>query len=110
MPFTPYHNINGSTAQEVELIGINDILRGSIKSIHLNNTHTSSAATIDLYLNKFSTDKTAEESYFILYNYSLGAKTFLTIDDLPLLNFDNSTYALFVHVGSSDTVDVFLNK
>ena len=40
----------------------------------------------------------------------VAAKTFLTIDDLGLLSFDNSTYALFISVGGSDTVDVFLNR
>ena len=109
MSFTPYHNIDGSSAQEVELIGINDILRGSIKSIHLNNIHTSSAATIDLYLYKPSTDTSAEETYYILYNYSLAAKTFLELtSEFGLLNFDSEQYALFIKIGSSDTVDVLI--
>jgi hypothetical protein len=109
MALTPYHKIVGSTTRENELIGVGDI-RSNLRSIHLNNLHTSSAATIDLYLYKPSTDTTAEETYYILYNYSLAAKTFLTIDDLGLLSFDNSTYALFISVGGSDTVDVFLNR
>ena len=109
MALTPYHNILGATTRESELIGVGDI-RSNLRSIHLNNLHTSSAATIDLYLYKPSTDTTAEETYYILYNYSLAAKTFLTIDDPGLLSFDNSTYALFVSVGGSDTVDIFLNR
>ena len=109
MALTPYHNIVGSTTRENELIGVGDI-RSNLRSIHLNNIHASSAATIDLYLYKPSTDATAEETYYILYNYSLAAKRFLTIDDLGLLGFDNSTYALFISVGGSDTVDVFLNR
>ena len=109
MALTPYYNITGSTTRENELIGFGDI-RSNLRSIHLNNLHTSSAATIDLYLYKPSTDTSDEETYYILYNYSLAAKTFLTIDDLGLLSFDNSTYALFISVGGSDTVDVFLNR
>ena len=109
MALTPYYNILGSTTRENELIGVGDI-RSNLRSIHLNNVHTSSAATIDLYLYKPSTDTSAEETYYILYNYSLAAKTFLTIDDLGLLSFNNSTYALFISVGASDTVDVFLNR
>ena len=109
MALTPYHKIVGGTTRENELIGVGDI-RSNLRSIHLNNLHTSSAATIDLYLYKPSTDTTAEETYYILYNYSLAAKTFLTIDDPGLLSFDNSTYALFISVGGSDTVDVFLNR
>ena len=109
MALTPYHNILGATTRENELIGVGDI-RSNLRSIHLNNLHTSSAATIDLYLYKPSTDTTAEETYYILYNYSLAAKTFLTIDDPGLLSFDNSIYALFVSVGASDTVDIFLSR
>ena len=109
MALTPYHNILGATTRENELIGVGDI-RSNLRSIHLNNLHTSSAATIDLYLYKPSTDTSDEETYYILYNYSLAAKKFLNIDDLGLLSFDNSTYALFISVGGSDTVDVFLNR
>ena len=109
MAFTPYHNIVGGTTRENELIGVGDIKK-NLRSIHLNNIHTSSAATIDLYLYKPSTDTSAEETYYILYNYSLAAKKFLTIDDLGLLGFNNSAYALFISVGSSDTIDVFLNR
>ena len=109
MALTPYHNIVGGTTRENELIGVGDI-RSNLRSIHLNNLHTSSAANIDLYLYKPSTDTSDEETYYILYNYSLAAKKFLTIDDLGLLSFDNSTYALFISVGGSDTVDVFLNR
>ena len=110
MALTPYHNIVGGTTRENELIGLNDLTRRNLRSIHLNNIHTSSAATINLYLYKASTDTTAEETYYILYNYSLAAKTFLTIDDLGLINFDNTNYSLFISVGGSDTVDVFLNR
>ena len=109
MALTPYHKIVGGTTRENELIGVGDI-RSNLRSIHLNNLHTSSAATIDLYLYKPSTDTSDEETYYILYNYSLAAKKFLTIDDLGLLSFDNSTYALFISVGGADTVDVFLNR
>tara|TARA_R100000278_G_C5424756_1_gene147940 strand:- start:258 stop:587 length:330 start_codon:yes stop_codon:yes gene_type:complete len=109
MALIPYHNIVGSTTRENELIGVGDI-RSNLRSIHLNNVNNSSAATIDLYLYKPSTDTSAEESYFILKSYSLTAARYLTIDDLGLLSFDNSTYALFISVGGSDTVDVFLNR
>jgi len=107
--FTQYHNIVGSTEIEVELIGINDLSNKKIKSIHLNNIHASSAATISLYLYKPSTDSSAEETYYILYSYSLAAKTYLTLDnEFGLLNFNNNTYALFIEVGSSDTVEVLM--
>jgi len=109
MALVPYHNIAGGTTRENELIGVGDI-KTNLRSIHLNNISHSGHATIDLYLYKPSTDTSAEETYYILYNYDLAAKTFLTIDDLGLLSFDNSTYALFISTGASDTVDVFLNR
>ena len=109
MAFTQYHNVRGSTDREVELIGVSDLSIKRIKSIHLNNIHTSSAATINLYLYKPSTNDSAEETYYILYNYSLAAKTYLTLDnEFGLLNFNNNTYALFIEVGSSDTVEVLM--
>jgi len=108
MAFEPYHNIVGSTAQEVELVGIGDLRSSSVRSIHLNNIHTSSAATINLYFYKPSTDTSREETYYLLYNYSLAAKTFLVLDDAFVLGFNNNKHALFIEVGSSDTVDVIL--
>tara|TARA_R100001015_G_C4623378_1_gene181158 strand:+ start:1462 stop:1797 length:336 start_codon:yes stop_codon:yes gene_type:complete len=109
MALTRYYNLVGSTQQETEIIGVNDITTETIKSVYLNNIHTSSAATIDLYIYKPSTDTTAEETYYILYNSSLSAKTSLELtSEFGLFNFNNSEYALFIKIGSSDTVDVLI--
>ena len=105
MAFEPYHNIVGSTAQEVELVGIGD-LRSSIKSVHLLNVHSSNAATISLYI--YKPGSKPQELYFLLKDYSLAAKAFLVLDDAFVLNFNNKIYSLFIEVGSSDTVDVIL--
>lgn len=110
MAITRYYNLVGSTQQETEIIGVGDIITETIKSIYLNNVHTSSAATIDLYIYKPSTDTTAEEEYYILYNYSLSAKNYLNLtNEFGLFNIDNGEYALFIKIGSSDTVDVLIN-
>ena len=106
MAFEPYHNIVGSTAQEVELVGVGD-LRSSIKSVYLLNVHSSNAATISLYIYK---PGKPQELYFLLKDYSLSAKSFLVLDDAFVLNFNNRVYSLFIEVGSSDTVDVILGK
>ena len=108
MIFQPYHNIVGGTTRENELIGIRDLKSSSVKSIHLNNIHTSSAASINLYIYKPSTDSTTEETYYLLYNYALAAKTFLVLDDKHALGFDNNKYSMFIEVGASDTVDVLI--
>jgi hypothetical protein len=108
MAFTPYHNILGATARDNELVAINDITRKGIKSIQLANVHTSAAATIDLYLYKDSTDTTSDETYYFMKEYSLAAKTYLILDNVYLLNFDNTSYSLHIATGGSDTIDVMI--
>tara|TARA_R100001082_G_scaffold110158_1_gene89230 strand:- start:457 stop:795 length:339 start_codon:yes stop_codon:yes gene_type:complete len=110
MAFTPYHNIVGSTAQSVELIGLNDTAKASIKSIQITNISLSAAATVDLFLYKDSTDTTAEEYYYFLRKYQISYRDYLILDNIHLLNFDNSStgYSLHIEVGSADTVDVMI--
>jgi hypothetical protein len=108
MAFTPYHNIRGATAREQELISVGDIPRKGVKGIWLSNIHTSSAATINLYLYKESTDEAAEETYYFMKEYALAAKTYVVLDNIYLLNFDNSIYSLQMEIGGSDTVDVLI--
>ena len=110
MAFTPYHNILGATARETELVAIGDLPRKRIKSIQLTNIHSSAAAAISLYLYKDSTDTTSDETYYFMKAYALAAKTYLILDDVYLLGFDNSTYSLHIEVGGSDTVDVMIRK
>ena len=110
MAFTPYHNILGATARETELVAVDDLPRSGIKSIQLTNIHGSAAATIDLYLYKDSTDTTDDETYYFLKDYQIPYRGYLILDNIHLLNFDNSTYGLHIETGGSDTVDVMIRK
>ena len=117
MALTKYHNIVGSGAREKELVGVNDLGKSKIRGIRITNIHTTDDATINLYFYKPSTDTTDEETYYILFQYALGEKTSIDVStglsldtqDHGLFNFDNSTYALFMDIGSGDTVDVLIH-
>ena len=110
MAFTPYHNIVGATAQDNELVAINDIPKKGIKGLQISNIHVSAAATIDLYLFKDSTDAAASKTYYFLKATSIPITVSLVLDNPYLLNFDNTStgYSLYINVGSSDTVDVMI--
>tara|TARA_Y100001972_G_scaffold25473_1_gene30998 strand:- start:691 stop:1014 length:324 start_codon:yes stop_codon:yes gene_type:complete len=107
MAFTRYHNISGSTAVTNRLIQ-----RGSnannIQSILITNTHGTNASTITLFLQ--DSTGTIVKNFNILSTINLPADTALLLDDKPLLSFDNNVYDLFITVGSSDTVDVLINR
>ena len=112
MAFTPYHNIVGSTAQDNELVAINDIPKKRIESLQITNIHASAVATVDLYLFKDSTDTAKSETYYILNQVLIPSGTSLLLDG-DILSFDNSTqtgYSMHINVGSSDTVDVLIKK
>ena len=107
MAFNRYHNITGSTGVDVELLapgsGVNNI-----KSIMLTNVHATADATVTLFLYRASTNKT----FNILHTVAIPADSSLLLDNTSLLNFDNSSsgYSLNITVGSSDTVDVLINR
>ena len=109
MAFTPYHNIDGSSTRDNELVAINDIPRKSIKSIQITNTDDA-AVTVDLYIFKDSTDATAGKTYYFLKSVSIPVGVSLILDDPYLLKFDNSNFSLYISVGSSDTVDVLISR
>ena len=113
MAFTPYYKITGSTGQEVELLALGNIPRNGIKSILLTNVHASAAATVGLYLFKDSIAGGSSETYYFLHDYQIAYRGYLVLDDIYLLNFDNSIdtgYSLYIEVGSSDEVDVMIMK
>ena len=108
MAFTPYHNIVGSTAQDNELVAVNDISRKVIKSIQITNIHVSAAATIDLYLFKESTDTAVSETYYLLKNLTIPFGVTLILDDDDLLAFNSTVFNLYMFVGASDELDVII--
>ena len=108
MAFTPYHNITGSTGVTTELVkpGANV---SSIKSIMITNTHSTSEATVTLFL-QFNPTSTAPTTFNILSTVSIPAHVSLLLDDKSLLSFNNSKYGLYLTVGSSDTLDVLISN
>tara|TARA_R100000773_G_scaffold25008_1_gene21915 strand:- start:225 stop:551 length:327 start_codon:yes stop_codon:yes gene_type:complete len=105
---TRYHNITGSTGVTVTLLNVGDRV-SNIKSILITNTHSSNAATVTLFLQR--TESSVVKNYKITNLLSIPAKTSFLIDDAGVLNFSNlpGNFGLFITVGSSDTLDVFIN-
>ena len=107
MAFTPYHNITGSTGVDVSLIQPGeDII---IRSILITNTHATNDATVSLFLQD-QPSGAATSTYYILSTVAIPSDTSLLLDNPSMLNFDNNTYGLFMTVGSSDTLDVMINR
>ena len=105
MAFTPYHKITGSTGETIQLIAPGDGAN-NIKSIMITNIHATADATVSLYIFQSTT------SYYILSTVAIPSDTSLLLDDSNTLSFNNSTsgYGLAITVGSSDTVDVLINR
>ena len=105
MAFTPYHNITGSTGETVQLVAPGDGAN-NIKSIMIANIHATADATVSLYIFQGS------KKYYILPTVAIPSDTSLLLDDSNTLSFNNSTsgYGLGVTVGSSDTVDILINR
>ena len=110
MAFTPYHNITGSTGVDVELIAPGENA-GTIKSIMIANTHATADATVSLFIQDDPTAATAK-TFYILSTVAIPSDTSLLLDNSSVLSFDNSSngYGLYLTVGSSDTLDVMINR
>ena len=110
MAFTPYHNITGSTGVDVELIAPGENV-GEIRSIMIANTHATADATVSLFIQNDPT-ATATSTFYILSTIAIPSDTSLLLDNNTVLSFDNSSngYGLYLTVGSSDTLDVMINR
>tara|TARA_Y100000004_G_scaffold52507_1_gene58251 strand:+ start:1440 stop:1769 length:330 start_codon:yes stop_codon:yes gene_type:complete len=108
MAFTPYHNISGSASVTTELIkpGSNS---GALKSIIMSNKSSSAAATVTLFLQSNPTNA-APKTFNLLHKISIPEDNALLLDNNDIISFDNSTYGMYITVGSSDTIDVLIAK
>ena len=108
MAFTPYHNITGSTGEDIELIAPGTNVN-QIKSILITNIHASAVATVTLFVQ--TTVSSALENYKILNTVSIPAKVSLLLDEPSIFNFPNHSkgFGFYITVGSSDTIDVLIN-
>ena len=101
-----YHNITGSTGVDVELIAPGSDVN-TIKSIVLSNVRASNDATVSLFIQS----PTLNKSYHIIKTVNLPFNTSLVLEGNDIPRFNNSTngYGLNITVGGSDEVDVLLN-
>jgi hypothetical protein len=110
MAFTAYHNITGSTGVTVELIAPGENA-GTIRSIMVANTHATADATVSLFIQDDPTGA-ATNTFYIISTVAIPSDTSLLLDNSSVLSFDNSSngYGLYLTVGSSDTLDVMINR
>ena len=119
MAFTPYHSItydsgvfhNGVTSgKNIELIAPGENV-GEIRSIMVTNTHATADATVSLFIQDDPTAATTS-TFYILSTVAIPSDTSLLLDNSTVLSFDNSSngYGLYLTVGSSDTLDVMINR
>ena len=101
-----FYNITGSTGVTVELISPTDP-NVSIKSILLTNVHDTASATVTLFIQD-SAVGIASSTYNLINNIVIPAGSSLLLNDSSIFRFDQK-YGLYINVGSSDTVDVFIN-
>tara|TARA_R110002012_G_scaffold32514_2_gene95905 strand:- start:416 stop:739 length:324 start_codon:yes stop_codon:yes gene_type:complete len=106
MALTRYHNIAGATQPTVELLAPGDGASG-IASVLIANIHASNAATVTLFIQKSSTNKT----FKIINLLTIPAGSSFIVDEASVLSFNNSPsgFGLYITVGNSDTVDVLIN-
>ena len=110
MAFTPYHNITGSTGVDIELIASGENVE-AIRSIMITNTHATADATVSLFIQDDPT-AAATSTFYILSTVAIPSDTSLLLDNSSVLSFNNSSsgYGLYITVGSSDTLDVMINR
>ncbi len=109
MAYTPYHNIDGAAGVDVELLAPGDNA-GNIKSISFANTGADSAVLTVFLQDDPSSGST--NTFNLIYGVNVPIGTTLLLNDSSMLRFDNSSngYGLYITVGSSDTLDVTINK
>jgi hypothetical protein len=101
-----FYNITGSTGVTVELVSPTETNAG-IKSILLTNVHATADATVTLFIQDDPISGTTS-TYNIISTIAIPSDTALLLDESSMFRFDEK-YGLYITVGSSDTVDVFIN-
>jgi len=106
-----FYNIDpsGDSTQgvTVELIKPSDVNAG-IKSILLTNVHATADATVTLFIQNDPTSG-ATSTYNLIHTVAIPADSSLLLDETSIFKFGEQ-YGLYITVGSSDTVDVFISQ
>ena len=101
-----FFNITGSTGVTVELISPTED-NNNIKSILLTNGHATADATVTVFIQDDPASG-ATSTYNLIHTIAIPSDTALLLDESSIFRFDEK-YGLYITVGSSDTVDVFIN-
>jgi len=80
----------------------------NIKSILLTNVHATADATVTLFIQDDPASGTTS-TYNIISTVAIPSDTALFLDNPSMFSFEDF-YGLYITVGSSDTVDVMINK
>ena len=80
-----FYNITGSTGITVELISPDED-NTNIKSILLTNVHATADATVTIFIQNVSYDKTAN-TYNIIHTIAIPADSSLLLDEPSMFNF-----------------------
>ena len=106
-----FYNVKGASVsggqETTELISPTED-NGNIKSILLTNVHATADATVTIFIQDDPTSG-ATSTYNIISTIAIPSDTALLLDNSSMFTFDNF-YGLYMTVGSSDTVDVFVNN
>ena len=110
MAFTAYHNVTGSSGVNVSLLEPGDGA-SDINSILITNTHITADATVSLFIQDQPSAASAS-TYYLLSTIAIPSDTSLLLNESSMLRFDNEVggYGLYLTVGSSDTLDVMINR
>lgn len=101
-----YYNVTGSTGITKELISPNKSYNAG--SLNISNIHASDDATISLFIQD-SPASGSTSTYYFIKSVVLPAKTSLLFNEEKYFNYGDN-FGLYITVGSSDTVDVIINK
>jgi hypothetical protein len=101
-----FYNITGSTGVTVELVSPTETNSG-IQSILLTNIHATADATVTLFIQDDPTSG-ATSTYNLIHTIAIPADSSLLLDQPSIFRFDEK-FGLYITVGSSDTVDIFIN-
>ena len=105
-----FYNITGTTNLVVtptwELIAPTKTNAG-IQSVLLTNVHATADATVTLFIQDDPVSGSTS-TYNIISTIAIPSDTALLLDEPSMFRFDEK-FGLYITVGSSDTVDVFIN-
>ena len=101
-----FYNITGSTGVTVELVPPGETIAG-IKSILLANVHATADATVTLFIQDDPVSGSTS-TYNFLSTVAIPSDMSLLLDEPSMFRFAEK-YGLYITVGSSDTIDVFIN-